>query len=381
MVQDVAVIEIGSSKITAVIARRGVNNTFDIRGKCAIVYDGFCNGQWVRQESVGPVIREVLEQVKNMAKTNVKTVYVGVPGEFSSVITKDCSISFTSRRRVNKNDIARLNSSYYTYMPESEYKCIGCTPVYYMLDDNKMTLAPEGKYSSRLNGKLSYIFAKREFTKFIASVLRDMDVSLISSVWAEGMYLFEPEIRDRTVFYCDVGYLTTSVALMQGDGLLYMKSFSLGGGIITADLASCLHQKFEVAEILKQLIELSVDVGDKEKYEIITEKGVVEISAYVAHNIVKDRIEYITDHILKCMRDAPEGCAWNVPMFITGGGISYMRGAREVISRYMGMSVEIAGTGMPYYNKPDDASLYGILDLALDKEEKKRSLLDRLLGK
>ena len=42
--KQVAVIDIGSSKITAVIGERGINKTFVIKGRYSFEYDGFENG-------------------------------------------------------------------------------------------------------------------------------------------------------------------------------------------------------------------------------------------------------------------------------------------------------------------------------------------------
>ena len=39
--KEVAVIDVGSSKVTAIIGERGINKTFLIKGRYSYEYDGF----------------------------------------------------------------------------------------------------------------------------------------------------------------------------------------------------------------------------------------------------------------------------------------------------------------------------------------------------
>ena len=44
--KQVAVFDIGSSKVTAVIGERGINKTFVIKGRYSYEYDGFADGEF-----------------------------------------------------------------------------------------------------------------------------------------------------------------------------------------------------------------------------------------------------------------------------------------------------------------------------------------------
>ena len=56
-------------------------------------------------------------------------------------------------------------------------------------------------------------------------ILTDLSVKVLgfmSSCLAETMHLFEPSVRDRYAILVDCGYITTSVMLTRGDGLLFL---------------------------------------------------------------------------------------------------------------------------------------------------------------
>ena len=50
---------------------------------------------------------------------------------------------------------------------------------------------------------------------------------------------------------------------------------------------------------------------------------------------------------------------------ITGGGISFIRGAKEHISKRLGCSVEVVAPKLPMHESPIKSSTFSLLDLAL----------------
>ena len=49
--KSVAILDIRSLEITAVVGERGVNNTFIIKSKYSCTYDGYAEGEMVDEES------------------------------------------------------------------------------------------------------------------------------------------------------------------------------------------------------------------------------------------------------------------------------------------------------------------------------------------
>ena len=74
------------------------------------------------------------------------------------------------------------------------------------------------------------------------------NVEFISESLAESKYLIPKEEKDLRRIVIDVGYLTKNVFIAFGNGILYQKAFSYGGGYITADLLKII----EIILILHQ---------------------------------------------------------------------------------------------------------------------------------
>ena len=83
-----AIIDFGSSKITALLGESGVNGTFAIKGRFTFNYEGFADGEFLDEGTLKKILLSSAERIFSVAK--VDTVYVGVPSAFThlSVINK-----------------------------------------------------------------------------------------------------------------------------------------------------------------------------------------------------------------------------------------------------------------------------------------------------
>ena len=93
--KQVAVIDVGSSKITAIIGERGVNKTFLIKGRFEYEYDGFAEKTFFDVQRLADALRSAIGDINSVCGVTVDVVYVGVPGEFTEVVVKESQISFS----------------------------------------------------------------------------------------------------------------------------------------------------------------------------------------------------------------------------------------------------------------------------------------------
>ena len=57
-----------------------------------------------------------------------------------------------------------------------------------------------------------------------------------------------------------------------------------------------------------------------------------------------------------------------MPLSITGGGIAYIRGAKEHVSGRLNMAVEVLAPSVPLMDKPIRSSILSLLDLAINQQ-------------
>ena len=381
--QDTAVLDFGSEKINALIGERGVNGTIRVKGMGVCNYAGFLDGEFLAPEMLGESIRAALSEASVSAGTRITRVYVGVPGEFSSVVCKEVSTTLNRKRKVKDADVFNLMSAGDNF--DEKYEVINIQPVYYTLDNNLRVLSPLGAVSAKLGGVLSYIMAEKTFTDEVRKILTAMgipSVEFVSSVLAESLILFNEDKRDGTAVLVDVGYLTTSVAIVKGDGLLSLRSFSQGGGHITGDLATVLQIPFSDAELLKRKVILSIEPSEEDIYEINGKNGIKTFSAQLVNEIVSYRISVIARTISKCLSTCEYEYPSYIPYSLTGGGIAFMRGAKDAIANTVGREVEVVVPPYPQINKPNLSSAWGLLDMAIKNDEPvKKSFFAKIFKK
>ena len=101
----VLVFDIGSSKIRAMVAKKGVNNTFIIKNHVDMDYDGFYEGRFLDREKLSLIFSQMLTDLDYTLGKGEEKVYIGVPSEFSSVVSTSAFINFGERRKIKQSDI------------------------------------------------------------------------------------------------------------------------------------------------------------------------------------------------------------------------------------------------------------------------------------
>ena len=385
MAQDVAVLDFGSGKIDVFIGERGVNNTICINGMGECDYAGFADGEWFEPDQLGYAIGHAINNAETNSRTKIKRLYVGVPGEFTTVVCRDVSISLTKKRKVTEADVDMLHEQGDVVHNNPDYTVINIGPVYYTLDDDRRLVQPVGMTSNKLGGHISYVLAENRFIHFVGKILEELgieSIEFVSSVLAEELLLFDDITRDQYVVLIDVGYITTSVAVGRGDGLLGLYNFSLGGGHITGDLAMAFGISFSQAESLKRKVVLSLNASDADVYEITDRDSRIPFPAKTVNEIVMERIKLIASTIEKCLSKCEYDYPDYIPYHLTGGGLSYLKGARDYLSKRLNKPVEIVSPSFPPFSRPHMSSSIGLMDMLLDQQpQEKKGFFARLFGK
>ncbi|MBE5756835.1 MAG: hypothetical protein E7342_03440 [Clostridiales bacterium] len=367
------VLDVGSLKITSLIGERGVNKTFIVRGQKDFEYEGFCDGEFFDVNSLELAIEKSVENLVQNAGQKVKTVFVGVPAEFTTVIQKDYQIALQKRRKITEEDVNRLFDESFSTNLDS-YTLINRSSILFELDDFRRFADPVGEVSETLKGRLSFVLCKNYFIDKITPKLKSMgidNIEYVSANLAQGLFLVEPETRDRVAILIDVGYISSSFSIIQGDGLVYQRAFSYGGGYITANLSEEFGVDFDIAESLKRKINICLDNSDDDNYEIINGEEGYYFIANKVNEIAVEALDNICAEIEKSVISSKFNIPSHIPVYVTGGGISYIRGAKEHIAKRISMNVEVIGPKVPLYNKPTNSSCLSVLDLALSQVSKR----------
>ena len=383
----VSVLDFGSSKISVMIADRGINGTFNILGTGEVEYSGFQNGEFIEPEKLYDSVANCIVKAETNSGLKVEKLHIGVPAEFTFVETKTASVAFNKKVKISDQEIAELFSIASREVKYEKASIISRAPIYFLLDDSRKVIDPKGEVSTRLSGLVSFVVADNNFIDTIDGIVKNMglkEVEYVSSSLAQSLYLLDPQVRDSGAILIDVGYLTTSVALVKGDGLLALNHFSVGGGHISADLCQVLQISFKEAEALKRKVVLSLSATDSDFYEVNLDGVITPISAKLTNEIVASRLDMIVALINKCltkMRANLTQTSNYLPIYLTGGGVCLLKGGRDYLSKGVGENVEVLTSKIPQLSKPIYSSVLGLLDLAIkEKRNQKTSLWQKIKG-
>jgi cell division protein FtsA len=246
-------------------------------------------------------------------------------------------------------------------------KLINRSAVVYELDDCRRLANPIGAYSEILKGKLTFVVAKSYFIDVISSAINQngvLNIEWISTTMAQAMYLLDDETRDRLAVVCDVGYISTTVSIIHGDGILYQDSFSYGGGYVTAMLTERFNLSFEIAEKLKRKANLCA-INQLGNYDVIEDDDGKFYNGEQINECILSSLDELCEKISNSLDASGYVIPEYVTLMITGGGITYLRGAKEHVANRLGMSVEVLSPKVPMMDKPTESSVLSLLDLAL----------------
>lgn len=379
-----AAIDFGTSKIVTIMAESGDYRRCSILGSGTAAYDGFSDdGRWNTPDKLNDAIKSAIKQLENEAHRPVTDIYVGVPGECVRVYIREAELSTGPEGRVTLDDAGDILEKVVAQLNANQGSVLSYSPAYYQVDEGEPTMTPVGMRGRTLSAKVSVITASLDFMDDVELRLRDMGIKVngfMAPAMGEAVLLMPPEERDRTVAMVDVGYLHTELMVMQGDALVDYRVIPVGGGHIAADLAYGLEIPFKTAEAVKRAFEFD-GTGD---IELGGNEGAQRFGRAFTTEIIGARVDELSDMV----RDALESTAIkpdpNSPLYLTGGGISMLRGGREHMAKALNRNIKIPSARAGKLNSPPYASALGLIDMVFDKIDMQNGdtssgLMDKLL--
>lgn len=360
-----SVLDIGSSKLTVLTGADGTNKNFIIYGKSDIEYSGFSEGEFFEPENLEEKIGKAIENVELATKFAIKELTIGVPAEFCYSTTKKINVTFATRKKLTKELIDEIYAS--SLEKSEEYTPISIKPIYNILDNGKKLITINNQKSTKLTSFVNIIYARNDFVEMFNKSLASLGilkVNYVCSALCEVNYLLGELTSEAMII--DIGYLTTSVAVAKGFGITNLFSFSQGGAHIMSDLAECLNITFKEAEDLKRNIILTLQPTTNDYYETSNLGKTRKIVTKIANEIVCDRLDIIAYTINACFQKCE--VEDYMPIYLTGGGISQIKGAKDFLSEKIGQNIGLISPQIAEFSKPYHSSPISLLVCAIKQK-------------
>lgn len=380
-----SIIEFGTSKITCTIAEQKPRKGLEVLGCAQIPYAGIRDSNWVDSERVYYALDEALSAAEHQADYRLRHVDVGIPGSFMQIVNS--TVKVQTNGRVTEQDLDHLVDKAGQFDNEGDMTMIEAVPAWFLLDDGNVYLEPVGAHSKEIRGSISFTFVNRFFLNDITGILHHMGVrldSFIAEPLAEALYLVPQENRDDLAVLVDIGYSTTNVSVIYADAVIYFNTIPIGGSHITKDLSSIMKVDAETAERIKRKFSFGLAAtGNMQNIYVKDAAGKLRMFEYeLVKDIIDARVEQIIGFVMGIIADTEMKLMRRIDIFLTGGGISFMRGASSFFKSVTGRTPVPITVNSIKLSDPSLHASYAMLqyaygDMGVKPRQKKRGLFSR----
>jgi cell division protein FtsA len=383
----VTAVDIGSSKVSALIAEPGEDGALKILGTGQRESRGVKRGLVADMERTEAAIREAVEQAERIAGLNVEQVYVGFSagGLVSSVASVEVDIG---GRRIEQQDIDQLLTVGQQSMDGGGRMILHALPALYTLDDLQGVKKPLGLHADKLAVDIHVVAAEPSPVKNLDLCVRSAHLgveAIVASPVAAGKACLSDEERELGVALVEMGAGVTNVSVFAGGMLVGLKSLPIGGIDVTDDIASAFGTRRAEAERMKCFYG-SATTSPRDNHDMIdvnpvasAEEGVeaVRITRAQLIAVIRQRLEHLMGEIANALKELGFSGPFGRQVVLTGGG-SELKGVADYAQGVLGRAVRVGRpklSGLPdAHSGPAFTTLAGLAQFAASKELDLRTL-------
>ena len=380
--KSVAVLDIRSSEIAIVVGERGVNNTFVFKASRTEPYDGYDEEGFFDEDRLSEAVFRALGAVERICNERIRSLYIGVPGAFTQVAPKEQELSFQGRRRIGRRETEALFQGGVD-VPEG-WRFLRATSMIYVTGDNRRVVDHVGLVSESLSGVLSYFYCSEAFVEAMERIFSEAKIALhyLPTQLAMANYLIPSETRDEYALFADVGFISTTVSVLLGGGVLAQETYFAGKGQIAVKLMERFSLPYDAALALLGRANLySRDNAGRQEFVFRGASYEIDLDALV--ETVKEGLDEICERLAGFLEMCSSKELDAKPLYVTGEGLFEIRGALEHISKRVSRICEMLAPELPYYNKPSMSSRVALVDMAYEDRQNdrwSRKLFNRIFG-
>ena len=277
--RTICAIDIGSSKITTLIATLGEDNDARIIGVSTVPAKGLRKSQIVNIEEATEAISQSLEGAERMAGTSVARAMVGVGGNHIASTNSHGVVAVAEpEKEITASDVKRVIEAAKAVSLPSSREILHVLPRGYVVDGQEGIVDPVGMAGVRLEVDTHLVTGGMIAIKNLHKCIEELGVEIEGIVFsglASATACLSDTEKELGVILVDIGGGTTDVAIFVEGALSYSSVIPIGAINITKDLAAGLRVSLESAEKIKLRLgetpRLPVMAEEEEKRE--TTKG------------------------------------------------------------------------------------------------------------
>ncbi|MCX6051743.1 MAG: cell division protein FtsA [Campylobacterales bacterium] len=347
MSKTVLAIDIGSTKICAIIAQINENHSIQIIGAGVTKSQGLRRGSITNIELASKSIRSAVSDAKRVAGSEIKSAIVSISGAYTKSLNSNGIVNIPNKE-ISFKEIERvMQTSLYNANIPSEYEILHALPFNFKVDDQDFIEDPLGMNASRLEVETHIITTQKSNLNNLRKAVRGAGIEVENVVlngYASSIATLNNDEKELGAAVIDMGGNTCNIIIRVGNSIKYNDFLGVGSSHITSDLSMALHTPLNIADSVKlsygslltptnDLIELPI-IGD--------ENSTHEVSLEVVHNVIFARVEETLMILAQFIENSGLKDQIGAGVILTGG-FSKMEGIRDLaIATFNSIPVRIA---------------------------------------
>ena len=225
-----------------------------------------------------------------------------------------------------------------------------------------------GERTSTLSGTVSTIMGDKRFLAQTGNLMDHLGIGVqgyVSSIIGQASYMIPKQEKEVGCVLIDSGFATTTIAILQGEGILFQKTIPFGAKQIITDMMQGLGISYSEADALKRRYVFGIDndSGQMQLMQILdrTDKARKYETSLVS-DAIEARMRDTLDRIERGIDESGYRLANRSCVYLTGGGFAMMHGIRQFASAALGRNVQILNPQSPRFNSAVYANVLGVVD-------------------
>jgi len=332
--RTVLAIDIGSTKICAIIAEIADDNSIAITGAGISKAQGLKKGSITNIELASKSIKSAVSDAKRIAGSEVSTAIVSISGAYTKSINSNGIVNIQNKEVTFKEIERVMQTSLYNANIPNEYEVLHALPYNFKVDDQDHVEDPMGMNASRLEVDTHIITTQKSNLNNLRKAVRGAGIeveSIVLNGYASSIATLNDDEKELGVALIDMGGNTSNIIIHSGNSIRYNDFLGVGSNHVTSDLSMALHTPLNIADSVKlnygsllntsnDLIELPI-IGD--------ENTTHEVSLEVVHNVIYARVEETLMILAQFIENSGLKDKIGAGIVLTGG-FSQMEGIREL---------------------------------------------------
>lgn len=374
-------LDIGTSKIVAIVGEVGEDGQIDIVGLGSCPSHGLKKGVVVNIDSTVQSIRRAVEEAELMAGCRIHSVHAGIAGSHIQSMNSHGIVAVRDRE-VTHTDIERVIDAAQAVAIPQDQRILHVLPQEYVVDFQEGIREPVGMSGVRLEAKVHLVTGAVNAAQNIERCIERCDLQvddLVLEQLASSYSVLTDDERELGVCMVDIGGGTTDIAIFIEGAIRHTAVIPIAGDQVTNDIAMALRTPTQHAEKIKikyacALTQLA-KADETIKVPSVGDRPPRDLSRQALAEVVEPRYDELFTLIQSELRRSGFEDLVAAGIVLTGG-TAKMEGVVELAEEIFHMPVRLARphgvSGLQdVINNPIYSTSVGLLLHAVKQQENK----------